>query len=103
ELALKFPPVLGRRLLSARISGGRGAKMPSLWLDLDTGRQRTEAGWLYGAVIENGEKAGVATPVNRRIRRIMEAVTGNRELRASFRNQPDRLLRNVLLGMMGDQ
>lgn len=95
----RMPDAVSRRFLLPRIDGARGDKMPSLLLDLEAGRERTEAGWLYGAVAEAGERVGVGTPVNRRLVRILEAITANPDLWEAFRDRPDLLARNVLLGL----
>lgn len=59
------PKVLIRPILRSQIGGARGGKLPSLHIDLHSGKGRSEVGWLNGAVVRKGETAGVATPVNR--------------------------------------
>lgn len=95
----RMPDAVSRRLLMRRVAGARGDKMPSLLLDLEAGRGHTEARWLYGAVAEAGERLRIGTPVNRRLLRILEAITTNPDLWRAFRNRPDLLARNVLLGL----
>ncbi len=64
-LGRALPEGLFRRLLGKRVAGGRGGKMPSLWLDLRSGRGRSEVGYLNGAVVEAGRRVGIPTPANR--------------------------------------
>jgi 2-dehydropantoate 2-reductase len=95
---LRLPPALGQRLLESRVGGGRGAKMPSLHLELNAGSDRTEVDWLYGAVVHAGKRLSVPTPVNRRLLTIYAGVRRSRVLREAFRSHPERLLRNAKLG-----
>ncbi|RLT38998.1 MAG: ketopantoate reductase family protein [Chloroflexi bacterium] len=59
------PRWLLRPLLRQIVSGARGGKMPSLYLDLEAGKRENEVVWYNGAVVRAGETLGVATPVNR--------------------------------------
>ena len=59
------PRALLRPILRKQIGGARGGKMPSLYLDLENGKGKSEVSWLNGAVVMLGEAVGVATPVNR--------------------------------------
>jgi 2-dehydropantoate 2-reductase len=94
---LGMPPWIARRLLLRRVEGGRGDKLPSLLLDLKAGRRKLEADWLYGAVARRGAGAGLESPVNQRISVILNGIAINPDLRETFRNQPDRLVRNIQL------
>lgn len=62
--AARLPLPLCRLLARGAISRGRGGKMPSLHIDLYSGRGRSEVGWLNGAVARTAERLGIATPVN---------------------------------------
>jgi 2-dehydropantoate 2-reductase len=53
--------------------------MPSLHIDLHSGSGRSEVDFLNGAVVRCGERVGVPTPVNRRLRDTLLALT-RREL-----------------------
>jgi len=77
-LGRALPESLFRLLLGNRVAGGRGGKMPSLWLDLRSGRGRSEVGFLNGAVVEAGRRAGVSTPANRALAVTLEDLTGRR-------------------------
>ncbi len=58
------PKSLLRAVLRKQIGGARGGKMPSLYLDLASGKGKSEVPWLNGAVVDLGREVGVATPVN---------------------------------------
>jgi 2-dehydropantoate 2-reductase len=75
--ARRLPLGLSRPLLARFVGRGRGGKMPSLHIDLHTGRGRSEVGWLNGAVARHGERLGVATPVNRALTETLEELINN--------------------------
>ena len=58
------PNALLRPILRRQVSGARGDKLPSLHIDLHSGKAKSEIDWLNGAVVERGRMIGVATPVN---------------------------------------
>jgi 2-dehydropantoate 2-reductase len=99
ERVIQLPGRIGQALLAPRMRVGRGEKMPSLYGDVERGNVRTEAAWLYGAIAAAGDAINLETPVNRRLLRLMQAVLVNDRLRQAFRDSPDRLIRNVVLGM----
>lgn len=90
--AMALPPPLSRRLLAARVGGGRGAKMPSLWNDLAANKGRSEAPWYNGAVVDLGARLGAPTPVNATLTRLLVAATADPDARSPFRGRPERLL-----------
>ncbi len=59
------PHGLLRLVLGRIVSGARGGKMPSLYLDLERGKGKSEVLWLNGAVVQAGESLQISTPVNR--------------------------------------
>ena len=61
---VRFPLWLSRPILKRVVAEGRGSKMPSLHIDLHSGRGKSEIEFLNGAVVRAGAEAGVATPVN---------------------------------------
>jgi 2-dehydropantoate 2-reductase len=96
---LSLPPYVARLLLLGRVLGGRGNKLPSLLLDIQSGRTETESDWLYGAIAEQGKRLNIKTPANHRINRILKGIAINSTLRQAFQDQPERLLRNVALAL----
>lgn len=94
-LAMALPAWLARRLLERRLGGGRGAKMPSLWIDLHEGRGRSENAWYNGAVVALGRSRGVPTPTNEALHRILAALVEDPARWADYRGQPDGWLREL--------
>jgi 2-dehydropantoate 2-reductase len=87
-----LPPALARPLLARVVGGGRGGKPPSLHMDLQAGRARTEAGWLHGAVARHGAKVGVPAPVNAMLAETVEALAAGRLRWDEFRGRPEALM-----------
>jgi 2-dehydropantoate 2-reductase len=90
--AMALPAPLARRLLAARVGGGRGDKLPSLWIDLERGLSRSEAPWYNGAVAALAEQTGVHAPVNATLTRLLAEVTADPAAWAAWRGDPARLL-----------
>lgn len=63
--AARLPTWLARPLMASAVGRGRGDKMPSLHIDLHSGKGKSEVEWLNGAVVRAGERVGVQAPVNR--------------------------------------
>ena len=91
-LAARLPASLSRPALRRAVGGGRGGKMPSLHIDLRSGRGRTEVGHLHGAVVRHGERAGVPTPVNRALTDALVALTEGRVPIDAYARDPGRLI-----------
>jgi 2-dehydropantoate 2-reductase len=87
-----LPPALSRPLLKRAIGGGRGAKMPSFYIDLHSGRGQSEVDYLNGAVVRFGERAGVATPTNRLLTHTLTRLTHAEIPIEEFSRQPEKLL-----------
>jgi 2-dehydropantoate 2-reductase len=87
-----LPLGVSRPILGRQVAGGRGAKMPSFYLDLTSGRGKSEVEYLNGAVVRYGEKAGVATPVNRVLNETLMALTRGELPADSFKQNPEKLL-----------
>lgn len=73
---------LARPLMARAVGRGRGAKMPSLHIDLHSGRQQSEVDWLNGAVVRYGQELGIDTPVNRRLTETLLDLTAQRSPKA---------------------
>jgi 2-dehydropantoate 2-reductase len=94
-LGVRLPAVLARPLLRRGVSAGRGSKMPSLHIDLHSGRGKTEVRWLNGAVARHGAECGVPTPVNRVLTETLEGLSQGTLSKDAFRRQPRALLRLI--------
>jgi 2-dehydropantoate 2-reductase len=88
----RLPQSLARPILARAVGGGRGGKMPSLFLDLQAGRGRSEVGWLNGAVERIGRQFGVAAPVNGMLADILVRLTEGAERWENYRGNPGKLL-----------
>ena len=87
-----LPPALLSRLLARRLGSGRGDKMPSLWIDLQKGRPRSEAAQLNGAVAARGKELGVRTPVNSRIMSALSEILADPARREHYRHYAPALI-----------
>ncbi|MCL4297684.1 MAG: 2-dehydropantoate 2-reductase [Anaerolineae bacterium] len=91
-LAARWLPLpVVRALLRPSLVSGRGAKMPSLQIDLAAGRSTSEINVLNGAIVEAGQKFGVATPVNQAFTEILGGLVAGRLQWADYQNQPGKL------------
>jgi ketopantoate reductase len=69
--------------------------MPSLHTDLAGGRSTSEIGVLNGAIVEAGQKFGVATPVNQALTEILSGLVSGQIKWAEYQNQPKKLIEAV--------
>jgi 2-dehydropantoate 2-reductase len=88
-----LPRRLAQPLLTRAIGGGRGGKMPSFYLDLNSGRGKTEVEWLNGAVVREGERLGIAVPVNRLLTETLTSLAKDPSLQKEFFEKPEALIR----------
>ena len=89
---LRFGPrPLLRPALHRIVGGARGGKMPSLFLDLESGKRGSEVGWYNGAILRQGVEVSVATPVNRLLTETVEQLAAEPHLRAGWRGNFERL------------
>jgi 2-dehydropantoate 2-reductase len=92
-LAAERLPLRLSQPLVQRVAGrGRGQKMPSLHIDLRSGRGKSEVAYLNGAVARFGEKLGVPTPVNQRLNETVLAMTEGKLPLDSYLGDPQRLI-----------
>jgi len=89
-----LPHAIIRRALGRLVAGGRGSKAPSLYLDLEAGKGRTEVPFLNGAVV-TAARPGVKTPVNRVLTATLQALSRGDTPWAEWRDQPERLWQKV--------
>jgi 2-dehydropantoate 2-reductase len=86
---------LTRAILRPFMLSGRGTKMPSLQIDLAARRPTSEIEALNGAIVQAGQKLGVATPVNQTLTDILSGLVSGELTWASYQNQADKLLEAV--------
>jgi 2-dehydropantoate 2-reductase len=90
--AIRYAPKpLLRAGLRKQIGGARGGKMPSLYLDLTSGKGKSEVPWLNGAVVDLGRIVGVATPVNGCLTDTLLALVADPASRAMWEKNYTRL------------
>ncbi|HVA29220.1 MAG TPA: ketopantoate reductase C-terminal domain-containing protein [Candidatus Baltobacteraceae bacterium] len=90
-----LPSAISRPLMAGRVAGARGAKPPSLLLDLRAGKPQTEVDVLNGAVVTAGRAAHVPTPVNAVYARVLDDIAHMPQLWAKYRERPETLLAEV--------
>ncbi len=81
-----------RAILRPFMRSGRGSKMPSLHIDLASGRSSSEIEALNGAIVAAGRQVGVPTPVNRALTQIMSGLIAGQLDWADYQHHPERLL-----------
>ena len=90
-----LPQPLKRAILRPFMHSGRGSKMPSLQLDLAAGRAASEIGALNGAIVQAGQKLGIATPVNRALTEILSGIVAGNLTWTGYQHQPTKLIAAV--------
>ncbi|MFN8598125.1 MAG: 2-dehydropantoate 2-reductase [Anaerolineae bacterium] len=91
-LALRYMPLpLLQPIMQRMAKSGRGTKLPSLLIDLNAGRPKSEIDDLNGATVRAGQSIGLATPVNEILTSIVRDLVAGRVERAAWRRQIDRL------------
>jgi 2-dehydropantoate 2-reductase len=94
-IGTRLPAFLARPLMARAVGSGRGGKMPSLHMDLYSGKDRSEVDWLNGAVVRAGLTFGIQTPVNKLLNETLAKLV-NKELPLdSFSKQPGKLINGL--------
>ena len=88
------PAGIIRPLLSRQIGGARGGKLPSLHLDLHSGKTKSEVDWLNGAVVNAGREVGVRTPINATYVEIMRTLIHHPDQQRRMAPQPPQAAGN---------
>jgi len=91
--AVQYLPLsISRPLLAKAVGGGRGDKMPSFYIDLQSGRGKSEVDYLNGAVVRNGERFNIPTPANKFLNETLMGLTTGKIRMDTYINQPGKLL-----------
>ena len=85
-----LPEFVLRPLLSKFIGGGRGAKMPSFYIDLHAGRTQSEVEFLNGAIVRRADEQGIPVPVNRAYYETLTALAAGTLPLDTYRKAPER-------------
>ena len=91
----RLPAGLSRPLLRNAVQGGRGAKMPSFYIDMKSGRGQTEVDALSGAVVRYGEQLGVPTPVNHLLCETLQGLASGALPLSDYARNPEKLLKSL--------
>lgn len=90
--ATQLPLWLSKPFLSRAAGSGRGAKMPSFHIDLYSGRGKSEVEYLHGAVVREGRKLDIPTPVNELLTDTLLALTNKEIPLDEYAGRPEKLL-----------
>jgi len=90
-----IPLSLGRFIIGIPLSKARGGKMPSLQIDLEAGRQRSEVEFLNGAVARFGARNHVITPVNQALTEVLMKLAIGTLKKEEFENNPIKLVKRI--------
>ena len=97
-----LPLPLSQYLLKRVVGTGRGGKMPSFFIDLHSGKGKSEVDDLNGAVVRYAAKVGLAAPANQLLNQTLLALTSGELPLDEFTKQPEKLLarwhRQILRG-----
>ncbi len=92
--ALRYLPLaLLQPILRRMAKSGRGEKLPSLLIDLNAGRPKSEIDDLNGAVSEASKSIGLKTPVNDALTTIVRQLVAGTVDRTAWRQQIERLVK----------
>ncbi len=90
--AKNLPLFISQPLLVNFIAKGRGEKMPSFYIDLQSGRGKSEVNYLNGAVVRFGESKNIATPINRYLTEVLMGITTGAIKHEEFRHKPEKII-----------
>ena len=93
SLAAWLPLWVSRPFLSRMAGSGRGVKMPSFHIDLYSGRGKSEVEYLHGAVVREGRKYNIPTPVNELLTNTLLALINKEIPLDEYAKQPEELLK----------
>ncbi len=89
------PRFLLKPVLTKIVSSGRGDKMPSFYIDLTSGRGKSEVVFHNGAVASVGKSISIQTPVNQVLNDVLLELTRSELDRGIYAKNPDRLIAEV--------
>ena len=93
--AAQLPLSISKPFLSRAAGSGRGAKMPSFHIDLYSGRGKSEVEYLHGAIVREGKKLDIPTPVNELLTNTLLALTNKEIPLEEYANLPEKFLSKV--------
>lgn len=93
--SVRLPLWLTQPLFRKILGGGRGGKMPSFHIDLASGRGKSEVSYLNGAVVREGARLGISTPVNNFLEKTLIAMTLNELPRNTYASNWEMFLKDL--------
>jgi len=93
--ATKLPLWISKPFVSRAAGSARGGKMPSFHIDLYSGRGKSEVEYLHGAVVREGKKWNVPTPVNELLTNTLLALINKEIPLEEYAKQPKKFLAKV--------
>ena len=89
------PRFILKPILTRIVAKGRGDKMPSFYIDLTSGRGKSEVVFHNGAVAKAGKEIGVAAPANQVLNDVLLKLTYGELDRQTFAQNPGYLVAQV--------
>jgi 2-dehydropantoate 2-reductase len=87
-----LPTQISKPFISRAAGAGRGAKMPSFHIDLNSKKGITEVDYLNGAVVRYAENLKIQVPVNKLLNDTLLGITQGSINSKDFVHQPESLL-----------
>jgi 2-dehydropantoate 2-reductase len=88
--AVFLPPVITKPLFGKAVISGRGDKLPSFCYDI--GNKRSEAPWLFGAIVSEGKRIKVDAPANGVLLDVLMGLVEDRLDPSTYYGNPELLL-----------
>jgi len=89
-----IPPIIAQPLLKKAVVGGRGEKMPSFYIDMQSGRPHSEVEYLNGAVSRWGQKTSVPTPVNTYLTDTLLGIINGQIPKEKYQKNPEKFIQD---------
>jgi 2-dehydropantoate 2-reductase len=91
-----LPIPLSRLIMKQAMTSGRGGKMPSFYLDLESGRKKSEVMFLNGAVARYAKANGLDAPVNQTLNDILMDIVEGAIPPEIYYHDPQNLIQKIL-------
>jgi 2-dehydropantoate 2-reductase len=92
-----LPAFISRPILKKAVAGGRGDKMPSFYIDLHSGRAKSEVDFLNGAVVRAGSEIGIPTPANHFLNSTLLKLVAKQIPSDTYTGAPEKFLQDFAI------
>jgi 2-dehydropantoate 2-reductase len=92
-----LPSSLSRLIMKQAMARGRGGKMPSFFLDLQSGRNKSEVVFLNGAVARFAYDSGLSAPINHKLCELLMGIVEGEILPERYSHNKSHYIQDVLL------